>query len=75
MASATINAFKNADNMNKIHFSGWFVGVWGQYSNIQGIDVQISTMSFKMLRDDLTSAMQEYKEKIRILQRNIRKIS
>lgn len=63
MESATINAFKNADNMNKIHFSGWFVGVWGQYSNIQGIDVQITTMSLKMLRDDLTSAMQEYKEK------------
>lgn len=63
MESATINAFKNADNMNKIHFYGWFVGVWGQYSNIQGIDVQITTMSLKMLRDDLTSAMQEYKEK------------
>ena len=63
MEYATINAFKNADNMDKNHFSGWFVGIWGQYSNLQEIDGQITTMSLKKLRDDLTSAMQEYKEK------------
>lgn len=27
MESATINAFKNATNANKNHFSGWFVGI------------------------------------------------
>ena len=63
MESATINAFKNADNMDKNHFSGWFVGIWGQYSNIHEIDGQITTMSLKKLRDDLNSAIQEYEEK------------
>ena len=63
MESATINAFKNATNANKNHFSGWFVGIWGQYSNIHEIDGQITTMSLKKLRDDLNSVMQEYKEK------------
>lgn len=63
MESATINAFKNADNMGKNHFSGWFVGIWGQYSNSPEIDVQVTTASLKKLRDDLDSVMQEYKEK------------
>ncbi|MBD5481652.1 MAG: hypothetical protein HDR15_03840 [Lachnospiraceae bacterium] len=63
MESATINAFKNADNMGKNHFSGWFVGIWGQYSNSPEIDVQVTTASLKKLREDLDSVMQEYKEK------------
>lgn len=63
MESATINAFKNADNMDKNHFSGWFVGIWGQYSNSPEIDGQVTTASLKKLRDDLNSVMQEYKEK------------
>lgn len=63
MESATINAFKNADNMDKNHFSGWFVGIWGQYSNSPEIDMQVTTVSLKKLRDDLNSVMQEYKEK------------
>lgn len=63
MESATINAFKNADNMDKNHFSGWFVGIWGQYSDIEEIDKQITTMALKKLREDLNSVMQDYKEK------------
>ena len=63
MESATINAFKNADNMDKNHFSGWFVGIWGQYSDIEEIDGQITTMTLKKLREDLNSVMQDYKEK------------
>ena len=63
MESATINAFKNANNMDKNHFSGWFVGIWGQYSNSPEIDGQATTASLKKLRDDLNSIMQEYKEK------------
>ena len=63
MESATINAFKNANNMDKNHFSGWFVGIWGQYSNSLEIDVQSTTASLKKLRDDLNSVMQKYKEK------------
>lgn len=63
MESATINAFKNANNMDKNHFSGWFVGIWGQYSNSLEIDVQSTTASLKKLRDDLYSVMQKYKEK------------
>ena len=63
MESATINAFKNADNMDKNHFSGWFVGIWKQYGDLQEIDGQITTMSLKKLRDDLNFVMQEYKEK------------
>ena len=63
MESATINAFKNANNMEKNHFSGWFVGIWGQYSNSPEIDEQATTVSLKKLRDDLNSVMQEYKEK------------
>ncbi len=63
MESATINAFKNANNMDKNHFSGWFVGIWGQYSNSLEIDRQTTTVSLKKLRDDLNSAMQQYKEK------------
>ena len=63
MESATVNAFKNADNMDKNHFSGWFVGIWGQYSNSPEIDGQGTTVSLKKLRDDLNSVMQEYKEK------------
>lgn len=63
MESATIIAFKNADNMDKNHFSGWFVGIWGQYSNSQEIDGQVTAVSLKKLRDDLNSLMQEYKEK------------
>lgn len=63
MESATIIAFKNADNMDKNHFSGWFVGIWGQYSNSPEIDGQVTTASLKKLRDDLNSVMQEYKEK------------
>lgn len=63
MESATINAFKNADNMDKNHFSGWFVGIWGQYSNSSEIDGQVTTASLKKLRDDLNFVMQEYKEK------------
>lgn len=63
MESATINAFKNANNMDKNHFSGWFVGIWGQYSNLPEIDGQATAVSLKKLRDDLNSVMQEYKEK------------
>ena len=63
MESATINAFKNANNMDKNHFSGWFVGIWGQYSNSPEIDGQATTASLKKLRDDLNSILQEYKEK------------
>ena len=63
MESATINAFKNADNMHKNRFSGWFVGIWGQYSNSQEIDERVTMASLKKLRDDLKFAMQEYKEK------------
>lgn len=63
MEAATINAFKNADNMDKNHFSGWFVGIWGQYSNSPEIEGQGTTVSLKKLRDDLNSVMQEYKEK------------
>lgn len=63
MESATINAFMNADNMDKNHFSGWFVGIWGQYSNSPEIDGQVTKVSLKKLRDDLNSVMQEYKEK------------
>lgn len=63
MESATINAFKNANNMDKNHFSGWFVGIWGQYSNSPEIDGQATAVSLKKLRDDLNSVMQEYKEK------------
>lgn len=63
MESATINAFKNANNMDKFRFSGWFIGIWGQYSNSQEIDGQATTVSLKKLRDDLNSILQEYKEK------------
>ena len=63
MESATIDAFKNATNANKNHFSGWFVGIWGQYSNSSEIDGQVTMMSLKKLRDDLNFIMQEYKEK------------
>ena len=63
MESATINAFKNADNMDKNHFSSWFIGIWGRYGNLSEIDEQITMVSLKKLRDDLNSVMQEYKEK------------
>ena len=63
MEAATINAFKNADNKGKNRFSGWFVGIWGQYSNLPEIEGQVTTVSLKKLRDDLNSVMQEYKEK------------
>ena len=63
MESATINAFKNANNKDKFRLSGWFVGIWGQYSNSQEIDGQATTASLKKLRDDLNSILQEYKEK------------
>lgn len=63
MESATINAFKNATNANKNHFSGWFVGIWGQYSNPSEIDEQVTMRSLKKLRDDLNFIRQEYKEK------------
>ena len=63
MESATINAFKNADNIDKKHFPGWFFGIWGQYSNSPEIEGHGTTVSLKKLRDDLNSVMQEYKEK------------
>lgn len=63
MESATIDAFKNATNANKNHFSGWFVGIWGQYSNSSEIDEQVTMRSLKKLRDDLNFIRQEYKEK------------
>lgn len=63
MESATINAFKNADNMDKNHFSRWFVGIWGEYSDPSEIDGAVTTASLKKLRDDLNSVMQEYQEK------------
>ena len=63
MESATINAFKNANNTDKKYFSGWFVGIWGQYSNSPEINAQVTTVSLKKLRDDLNSAMREYKER------------
>lgn len=63
MESATINAFKNADNMDKNHFSRWFVGIWGDYSDSSEIDGAVTTASLKKLRDDLNSVMQEYQEK------------
>ena len=62
MESATINAFKNADNMDKNHFSRWFVGIWRQYRNSEKINEQATTMSLKKLINDLSSVMQEYKE-------------
>lgn len=63
MEYATISAFKNANNKDKFHFSGWFVGIWGQYHNLPGFNVQDTTTSLKKLKDDLCSLMQEYKEK------------
>ena len=63
MESATINAFKNANNMDKNHFLWWFVGIWGQYSNSPEMDGQTITASLNKLRDDLNSIKQEYKEK------------
>lgn len=63
MESATINAFKNANNMDKNRFSMWFVGIWGQYSNSPEIDGAVTTGSLKKLRDDLIFIMQEYIEK------------
>ena len=63
MESATLNAYKNADNMSKNYFPGWFVGIWGQYGNSSQIDERVTTSSLKKLRDDLEFAMQEYKEK------------
>lgn len=63
MESATINAFKNANNMDKNYFSGWFIGIWGKYSNSPEINVKATTVSLKKLRDDLNYVMQEYKEK------------
>ena len=63
MESATINAFKNANNMQKGYFSGWFIGIWGQYRNSIEIDGQVTEASLKKLRDDLNFVMQEYKEK------------
>lgn len=39
------------------------LGIWGQYSNSLEIDRQTTTVSLKKLRDDLNSAMQQYKEK------------
>ena len=49
--------------MDKNHFSGWFVGIWGQYSNSPEMERKVTTASLKKLRDDLNSAMQEYIEK------------
>lgn len=63
MESATINAFKNANNLDKYHFIRWFAGIWGQYSNSPEIDRQVTTASLRKLRDDLNSVMQEYEEK------------
>lgn len=63
MESATINAFKNANNLDKNYFTGWFAGLWGQYSNLPEIDRQVTTASLRKLRDDLNSVMQEYEEK------------
>ena len=63
MESATINAFKNADNLDKSLFSKWFIGIWGQYINSLEIDMQVTMISLKKLRDDLNCVMQEYKEK------------
>lgn len=63
MGSATIDAFKNTTNANKNHFSGWFVGIWGQYSNSSEIDEEVTMRSLKKLRDDLNFVMQEYKGK------------
>ena len=63
MESATINAFKNANNTDKKYFSEWFVGIWGQYSNSPKINAQVTTVSLKKLRDDLNSVMWEYKER------------
>lgn len=39
------------------------LGIWGQYSNSLEIVRQTTTVSLKKLRDDLNSAMQQYKEK------------
>ena len=63
MESATINAFKNADNEKKNIFPGWFTGIWRQYSDSTEIDRQATMISFKKLREDLNSVMQEYKGK------------
>lgn len=63
MESATINAFKNANNKDKNHFFRWFVGIWGEYSDSSEIDGTVTTASLKKLRDDLNSVMQEYQEK------------
>ncbi len=63
METATINSFKNANNMDKNHFSGWFVGIWGSYSSSPEVDEQVTTASLMKLKDDLNSVMQEYKDK------------
>ena len=63
MESATINAFKNADNEKKNIFPGWFTGVWRQYIDSTEIDRQATMISFKKLREDLNFVMQEYKGK------------
>ena len=44
----------------KIIFLG---GLLEQYSDIEEIDKQITTMALKKLREDLNSVMQDYKEK------------
>ena len=63
MESATFNAFKNANNIDKEHFSSWFIGIWGRYNDSSEIDCQVTVESLKKLRDDLNSVMLEYKQK------------
>lgn len=70
MESATIDAFKNANNMDKTYFPKWFIGMWQYYSDSVENDVQITEASLEKLRKDLNSVMQEYKEE-RILQLTI----
>ncbi len=63
METATVNAYKNANNMNKRHFSGWFVRIWGHYHTVPEIDESVTMSSLEKLRDDLRSVLNEYKEK------------
>ena len=63
MESATITAFKNANNRDKYYFPEWFVGIWERYSSSPKIDGQATMASLEKLRNDLDSVMQEYRTK------------
>jgi hypothetical protein len=63
MAEVTADAFYRGDNAEKGAFPGYFSGMWENYKNMYGIDIEKTIEGFKDLKNRLEPIYDEYKNR------------